>query len=74
MLQMRRDPFARQNLLREKMRPGYYPGNAPLRCEWCGSQKRDGSMFRYHTASDGGREYLDTRLFCCVGCRDSYYS
>lgn len=68
--QISRDPFARTTLEREIVHHGNSTG-----CDWCGSFRRDGeSLFRYRTASDGGRDSAHRGLFCCKSCHDCYHA
>jgi len=70
-LSFARDPFARGQRTRELV----YVDEA---CAWCGAKpathKGRQYLYRYGWDSDGGRSSQDARMFCCVGCRDSYHN
>ena len=74
---VRRDPFARLDLMREKET---ITGGS---CAWCGQvrwrKNRKGEkttmyLYRYHVAMDGGHVYYDQHLFCSGSCRKTYYA
>jgi hypothetical protein len=67
-VQLSRDPFARGDLVRKTE-----PAGAQA-CRWCGQVRKSGRLFRYGWWSDGGRLSWDSRPFCSVGCRNTYYS
>ena len=64
-----RDPFARQELHRETVEPGYVVKG----CAWCGGLNAHGKLYRYRIETDGGRSHSDDRVFCSVGCRHIFY-
>lgn len=67
-VQISRDPFARQELVRRTI---YSPKVNPPVCDWCGSRAR----FQYGTWRDGSaRPDYDLRVFCSVGCYRSFHS
>lgn len=63
-----RDAYARQELHRATIKPSH--GET---CNWCGNLNRRGNLFQYRIETDAGRKFFDDKLFCSVGCRDSYY-
>jgi len=67
-----RDPFARTELHRDKIRPAEV-SYAKQSCDWCGNERGDGSMFRYQIEHDGGRVERIRGRFCSVGCMRSYH-
>jgi hypothetical protein len=75
MTYINRDPFARQELHREvvKPEPSQFSPSVPT-CSWCGQTRKNGSLFAYSTESDGGRRSTHRGLFCCKSCHDSYHS
>ncbi len=61
-----RDPFARESLQRSIEHEGS--------CAWCGSTRRNGSVFRYGVnRDDNGRTSWDAKVFCSLSCRNAYY-
>ena len=60
-----RDPFARQELHRATLK-------TTKTCDWCGSTRKHGILYRYDIHTDGGTKYEGSRLFCCKGCHDTY--
>lgn len=70
-----RDPFAREELHRETVRPkmleAYY---GTYGCAWCGGTNAAGTLYRYRVETDGGREHVDDRTFCSVACRRTFYA
>lgn len=75
-----RDPFAREELHRERVhngavRQGYLA--TKFECAWCGRTScsplaRVPYLFRYTVETDSGRKYPDNKLFCCLPCRRAY--
>jgi hypothetical protein len=69
-----RDPFARQELHRTRVPVLRTDGRS---CAECGTLRSSdgpwGYLYRYSVQTDGGRTYEDTKLFCSVGCRRSYF-
>lgn len=68
-----RDPFAREELHRERVYVGSTTG-----CDWCGSAKQTKGgrkyLYEYRLESDGGRTSTLRGLFCCKGCLQDYNS
>lgn len=69
-----RDPFARQELHRERV----YVNLATGSCAWCGSVRNAGRsgkvyLYRFRVETDGGSVHADARLFCSRDCRESYH-
>jgi len=63
-VQLRRDPFARRTLLRERVT------HENRTCNWCGSRAR----FVYGWESDDSRGGVShTHAFCGVDCWESYW-
>jgi len=60
-----RDPFARQELHREKI-----TRNPKGECQWCGQEAR----FTYYVERDGGGRNQLAGVFCAIGCMRSYHS
>ena len=67
-MQVSRDPFARTELHRSIV----YVAKS-VTCDWCGNQRRNASLFRYSTESDGGRKFEHRGLFCSKPCHDAYH-
>jgi hypothetical protein len=69
MRQLSRDPFARTTLFKEIV-------ETSDSCSWCGSQRKDGKLFRYYTETDGirTRSVQNHGSFCCKSCHDSYHT
>lgn len=67
---VRRDPFARTELHRDRD----YRGTG---CMWCGQTRKTPNghpyVFAYSTASDGGRRFPHRGRFCSTSCHDSYH-
>ncbi len=68
-----RDPFARTELVRERV---YWPD--PLHCPYCGTipetpKTGDRYLYRYGTAHDAGRTDWHRGLYCSKGCHDAYH-
>jgi hypothetical protein len=61
------DPFAREDLIRET--EATHRG-----CDWCGSTRKSGRLFRYGSCSPMGRTSWFSRLFCSVSCFRTYTS
>lgn len=65
-----RDPFAREELHRDRE----YSGRT---CSECGRHRLTphgrAFLYRYSVETDGGRTFVDDRLFCSVGCRRAFY-
>lgn len=73
-----RDPFARQELHKER--------EHGATCAWCGrvdeSQPHPtpldaplyGRVYRFEIQSDGGRVFKDRQTFCSKQCRKDYHS
>ncbi len=73
-VQVRRDPFARVDLVRRVVDGGPYAD-----CQWCGAAhhgktKQPGLLFEYGWWSDSGRKSWNGKLFCCLGWFESYTS
>lgn len=67
MAYVNRDPFARQETHKE-----FHMGES---CAWCGGQTRKQTgAYLYRVESDGGRVSPDTKYFCSLSCRTTYYS
>jgi len=64
-----RDPFAREELHREKVKTS-------KGCDWCGQTRKGGKLFAYHIEPDGilCRKNPIKGLFCSVGCMRAYHS
>jgi len=70
-----RDPFAREELHRETVKPKPQERYHGLfGCAWCGGINARGTLYRYRVETDGGRVHPDSRLFCSVSCYRSYHS
>lgn len=65
MQQISRDPFARTTLLREVV-------PTPKSCDFCGSKRKSGKLFRYSVESDGGSRNSIRGLFCSKSCMEAY--
>lgn len=73
-VQLKRDPFARATLMREKAEDWQSQNG----CKCCGKL---GSMYYYYWENDYGRRAPDSRMkfrqetkpFCSVGCYREYY-
>lgn len=65
-LQMRRDPFARTELIRHPF--AYNPRGE---CTWCGARR--GTLFTYTRRHDGGRCEPLKGAFCNADCLDAYH-
>jgi hypothetical protein len=68
-----RDPFARTELVRERI---YWPD--PLYCAFCGRipetpKTGDRYLYRYGTAHDSGRTDWHTGHYCSKGCHDAFH-
>jgi hypothetical protein len=65
-VQLRRDPFARTTLYREKA-----PDHASMECAWCGSPSR----FVYYWEHDGilPRAPINLKPFCSASCFREFY-
>lgn len=67
-----RDPFARQELHREREYVHTF-----RTCDWCGQTKSTKSerryLYRYRTETDGGRSHEHRGLFCSKSCHDSFH-
>lgn len=67
-VQLRRDPFARSTLMRQRA-----PVQGAETCAWCGSHAR----FRYRWENDasGGSmiPWHKLRLFCSVQCWETFH-
>lgn len=65
-VQLRRDPFARATLYREKLDPWD-------QCMWCGNPAR----WIYYWEQDRLRTYpknkADAKPFCSISCWETYY-
>jgi len=68
MTYINRDPFAREELHRKSVQVSHQT------CAWCGNVRRGSRLFRYRVESDGGRKSEDSKLFCSLDCRRSFYS
>jgi hypothetical protein len=73
---LRRDPLARQTLVRAVIRP-LVPGQT---CSWCGGVRmsrrcRSGSLYRYGTDADSivSRVAWHDGAFCAKACHDAYH-
>lgn len=70
---VKRDPFARTELHRER----YYQVANQGGCSWCGSEKeaygRHVFLYQYRNESDGGRNYTISGLFCSTSCMRAYH-
>jgi hypothetical protein len=61
-----RDPFAREDVIRETVETDFS-------CEWCGSRKNNRRLFRYGVWTDSpDKKHWQSKLFCSVGCMRSY--
>lgn len=69
-VQINHDAFARTSLMRTTVR------SAVPRCDWCGEQRKAGTLFSYATQSDGygARIYPHLGLFCSKPCHDTYHA
>lgn len=73
-----RNPFAREELHREIVRPS--PASLrPFECAWCGQTRRNGTLFQYGIERDGVSPSYTARrnstgLFCSLSCHNSYHS
>ena len=67
---VKRDPFAREELHRERVYPAYQG------CSWCGEIKRTPTtrtyLYRYWIETDGGRRFDQLGRFCSESCRKAY--
>lgn len=69
-VQVRRDPFAREDLMREAIGAKMHSTT----CAWCGQTRKHGGLFHYGVSRDDRPEIAwDSKLFCSIGCRDTYY-
>jgi len=73
---LRRDPFARQTLVRAVIRPIAHGQT----CSWCGGVRRSrrcrtGFLYRYGTEADAihSRVAWHDGAFCVKSCHDAYY-
>lgn len=66
-----RDPFARQEMHRERE---YVVSRA---CDWCGGVRRTRNnrhyLFCYRIESDGGRKSDVRGMFCSKSCMESFH-
>jgi hypothetical protein len=69
--QINRDPFSRTTLMRRVERDPYALHRG---CTWCGQLNRHGSLFRYWTETDGGRNLGEGNPFCSISCKRSFES
>ncbi len=73
-VEISRDPFARETLVRRLARLTYHaPGDG---CAWCGSTRRNQDrLFQYGVERDDrpGRVAWDEHRFCGIECRRAYY-
>lgn len=70
-----RDPFAREEIHRQTVRPFRVNGiAAKTGCKWCGNTNAKGNLFQYRVESDGGRKSEIPGLFCSIGCMRIYHS
>jgi hypothetical protein len=78
---VKRDPFSRTTLVREKETVGTVQGALLATCAYCGNVKwRKGKsgmptspyLWRYSVESDTGHAHYDGRLFCSASCRKCY--
>ena len=67
-----RDPFAREETHRTSL-PAPASTSPVTGCAWCGNLNGRGGLYRYRTETDGGRTNEDTRAFCSIDCRRTYY-
>jgi len=67
--QIRRDPIARETLLREVI------DGMERTCSYCGSKREDGKLFVYYTEPDSvrPRRVKHHGEFCSKSCHDSYH-
>ena len=65
-----RDPFAREELHREEIKPA--PGRT---CVECGNTNRRGNLYEYRTERDsyGSRPSTHRGLFCSRACHRAYH-
>jgi hypothetical protein len=63
-MMVHRDPFARDELHKEPERGT---------CAECGGSNRYGKVWRWRLETDGGRVYVDPKLFCSRDCKLAYY-
>lgn len=69
-VQISRDSFARESLMREVVGWAKHKG-----CSWCGNFNRHSKLFRYGTERDDRAGVSWHKgLFCCKGCHDTYHS
>lgn len=64
-----RDPFARTELHRTKIKSAGNERVIPT-CDWCGQAK---ALYRYQTESDGGRTFAHPGRFCSISCFRAYH-
>ena len=62
-----RDPFARETLTRESVKPR--PNQT---CDWCGNLNGYGTLFLYFVEADGGKTSQVKGAFCSVSCMRTY--
>lgn len=72
LVQISRDPFARETLMRECVEV-----SAGTSCDWCGRERPSGRLFAYSVERDGvSRSYTGPHaikgLFCSVSCMRSH--
>lgn len=72
---IRRDPYARTTLMREREDADNQT------CAWCGqvlwrkNRKKEPTsrfLYRYYIETDGGHTYYDAKMFCSLTCRKAY--
>lgn len=67
-----RNPFAREEIHRESIRPGDF--GIKHVCAWCGNTNAHGNVFQYRVESDGGRKSEIPGHFCSIGCMRTYHT
>lgn len=70
-----RDPFAREEVHRER-KYAHQDFNVANGCKWCGNKRstENGRLFlyQYRVEQDGGRKSDVPGLFCSIDCCRSY--
>ena len=69
-----RDSFARSEIHREIVDKSINPYFDKLTCDWCGSSRKSGNLFKYLTETDGGSRHYHKGKFCSKSCHDSHNS
>lgn len=66
-IQISRDPFAREALVRRTL-DKRYESTTGTKCIECGQRAR----FEYGVQEDGGREYWNSYAYCGIDCYRAY--